>query len=67
MTSAADSELELISVNPSNKSHNGKSVTTALSVDLEVDQITVKHDFTVELGENGERGSHNNTTSLPLV
>jgi hypothetical protein len=67
MNSAADSELELITVNPSNKSHNGKSVTTALSVDLEVDQITVKHDFTVELGENGERGSHNNITSLPLV
>jgi hypothetical protein len=67
MNSAADSELGLITMNPSNKAHNGKLVTTALSVDLEGDQITVKHDFTVELGEDGERGSHNNTTSLPFV
>jgi hypothetical protein len=67
MNSAAESELELITVNPSNKLHNGKSVTNALSVDLEGDQIMVKHDFTVELGEDGERGSYNNTTSLPFV
>jgi hypothetical protein len=67
MNSAADSELGLITVNPSDKSHNGKLVTPALSVDFKGDQITVKHDFTVELGENGERGSHQNTTSLPFV
>jgi hypothetical protein len=67
MISAADSELGLITVNPSAKSHNGKLVTPALSVDFEGDQITVKHDFTVELGENGERGSHRDTTSLPFV
>ncbi|KAH0182392.1 hypothetical protein KCV03_g10351, partial [Aureobasidium melanogenum] len=67
MNSAADSELELIMVNPSAKLHNGRLVTPALSVDLGGDQITVKHDFTVELGEDGERGSHHNTTSLPFV
>jgi hypothetical protein len=67
MISAADSELGLITVNPSAKSHNGKLVTPALSVDFEGDQITVKHDFTVELGENGERGSHRDTTRLPFV
>jgi hypothetical protein len=67
MNSAADSELGLITVNPSDKSHNGKLVTPVLSVDFKGDQITVKHDFTVELGENGERGSHHNTTSLPFV
>ncbi|KAI4739066.1 hypothetical protein E4T45_15054, partial [Aureobasidium sp. EXF-8846] len=55
MNSAADSELELITVNPSDKLHNGKLTTPALSVSFEDDQITVKHDFTVELGENGER------------
>jgi hypothetical protein len=50
MISAADSELGLITVNPSDQSHSGKLVTPALSVDFKGDQITVKHDFTVELG-----------------
>lgn len=35
MYSATDSELELITVNPSAKSHNESLVTPALSVDLE--------------------------------
>ncbi|KAI4793405.1 hypothetical protein E4T45_12568 [Aureobasidium sp. EXF-8846] len=67
MKSAADPELELTTVNPSDKSHNGNLITPALRVDFEGDQITVKHDFTFELGENGERGFHHNTTSLPFV
>jgi hypothetical protein len=68
MVSVDDSEFELISIHPNEKQFHGKEhmTTPAESIDLEANQIRVKHDYTVEQGAN-ERDSYRNTTSLPFV
>lgn len=63
--SVNEPEFEMVTVSPTEKQNNGKQVTPARSMDFEGDQIVVKQDFTVELGEDGK--TYSNPTSLPFV